>query len=72
MDLVLEDRLGNIVGIEVKSSSRVTPDDFKGLSYLQRKAGRKFLKGFVIYTGNQTVPFGNNLYALPINLVWEE
>ena len=72
VDLVLEDRLGNIVGIEVKSSSRVTPDDFKGLSYLQRKAGRKFLKGFVIYTGNQTVPFGNNLYALPINLVWEE
>lgn len=62
----------NNVGIEVKSNSKVTPDDFKGLKYLKEKAKNKFLKGIVLYTGSQTVPFGENLFALPINALWEE
>ena len=31
----------------------------------------KFLKGIVLYTGSQALPFGENLYALPINSLWE-
>lgn len=71
VDVVLENRSGNIVGIEVKNSERVTQEDFKWLKYLQEKTKNKFLKGIVLYTGSQTLPFGENLYALPINSLWE-
>ncbi len=71
VDIVLENRSGNIVGIEIKNSSKVTPEDFKGLKYLKTKAKEKFVKGIVLYTGSQYVPFGENLFALPINSLWE-
>ena len=34
VDLVMEDRLGRVVGIEVKASATVTPADFRGLRQL--------------------------------------
>lgn len=71
VDIVLEDRSGNIVGIEVKCSERVSHDDLKGLKYIQAKVKDKFIKGIVLYTGTACVPFGDNLYALPISALWE-
>jgi len=29
-----------------------------------------FLRGIVLYTGDQPVPFGSNLYALPVSALW--
>lgn len=72
VDLVLEDRSGNIVGIEIKCSERVGADDFKGLKYLQNKVPDKFVMGIVFYTGSQCLPFGKNLFALPVNALWED
>lgn len=72
VDLVLEDKAGNIIGIEVKSSSTVTQQDFKGLRYLQESAGEKFIVGIVLYTGSQSIPFGSSLYALPLTSLWAE
>jgi predicted AAA+ superfamily ATPase len=71
VDVVLEDASGNIVGIEVKHSGTVTSSDFKGLAFLQEKAKDKFVRGIVLYMGTECVPFGNNLWALPINQLWE-
>ena len=31
---------------------------------------RKQLTGFVIYTGATIVPFGENLFAIPISMLW--
>lgn len=70
VDIVLEDELKNIVGIEVKSSSTVSYDDFKGLAYLQELTKNKFIKGIVLYTGESIIPFGKNLLAVPINSLW--
>jgi len=72
IDILLQDRSGNVVGIEVKSNSKVTPEDFRGLKYLKEKAKDKFIKGIVLYARSQTVPFGENFFALPINSLWEE
>lgn len=72
VDIVLENGAGDIVGIEVKNSEKVTPDDFKGLMYLQEKAKHRFVKGIVLYTGSTYVPFGKSLFCLPINALWEE
>jgi len=72
VDAVLENRSGAIVGIEIKASTHVGPQDFKGLSFLQEKVGKKFVRGIVLYTGAQYVPFGERLCALPIKALWEQ
>jgi predicted AAA+ superfamily ATPase len=61
---------GRLVGIEVKASSTVTPDDFKGLKAFAVEAGERFVRGVVLYTGQEMLPFGENLLALPISALW--
>jgi len=67
---VLENLAGEVVGIEVKASSTIRSSDFKGLKYLSDLSGDRFLRGIVLYTGNKLVPFGLNLYALPVSALW--
>jgi len=55
----------------IKSSSSLSERDFKGLKALQEMAPDKFLRGIVLYTGDKPLPFGKNLFALPINALWE-
>lgn len=71
VDLLLEDRKGRIVGIEVKASSTVTANDFKNLKILSEIAGKKFHRGIVIYTGLEIIPFGKDLYAVPVQGLWK-
>ena len=71
VDMVLENRAGQIIGIEIKNSETVEPKDFKGLKYLKEKAQDSFIHGIVFYAGSQAVPFGDKLFALPINSLWE-
>lgn len=71
VDLVLEDSAGRVVGIEIKSSGSVQPSDFKGLHSLKEAAKNRFLRGFILYMGDRTVPAGNEFYALPISALWE-
>jgi len=66
----LENPVGEVVAIEVKPSSTVKAHDFKGLKYLSDLLGERFLQGIVLYTGDQPVPFGSNLYALPVSALW--
>ncbi|OGB83307.1 hypothetical protein A3F66_05605 [candidate division TM6 bacterium RIFCSPHIGHO2_12_FULL_32_22] len=70
VDIVLEDEYKNLVAIEVKNSATVYPDDFKNLSYFKELVGKKFVKGIVLYNGEQILPFGENLLAVPINSLW--
>lgn len=70
VDLVLERRGGALVGIEVKSAATVTAADFKGLRALAEVAGRRFRRGIVLYTGAEIVPFGERLYAVPVEALW--
>lgn len=71
VDLLLEDRSGRIVGIEVKASSTVSESDFKNLRILSQICGKKFLRGVVLYTGAQVLPFGESMLAIPIQGLWE-
>lgn len=65
MDIVLECG-GRVAGVEAKASSTVTGDDFKGLRKLQQAVENRFAAGVVIYDGEAVVPFGPQLYAVPI------
>jgi predicted AAA+ superfamily ATPase len=70
VDFILENRLGQITGIEVKASATVEGKDFKGLRHLQETEGEIFQRGVVLYAGREVVPFGENLWAVPLSLWW--
>jgi predicted AAA+ superfamily ATPase len=70
VDIVLE-CAGRLAGVEVKAASTVTGDDFKGLRKVQEAAQQRFAVGVVLYDGEAVVPFGKNLYAVPISRLWE-
>jgi predicted AAA+ superfamily ATPase len=71
VDAVLESRQGKVVGIEVKAASTVGPDDFRGLHHLAQRLNDDFVAGLVLYTGQQTLPFGPRLRAMPVSALWE-
>lgn len=70
VDLVLENRRGEIVGIEVKSSESIKADDFKGLEVLKNESGEKMLRGIVLYPGKQLISFSKDMIALPLSNLW--
>jgi predicted AAA+ superfamily ATPase len=70
VDIVLEDAAGRLVGIEVKAAGTVTAADLKGLRALAEATGRRFLRGIVLYTGSETVPFAKNMCVMPASAVW--
>lgn len=70
VDLVLEGPGTGIVGIEIKASTHVSSEDFKGLKALADVSSTKFRCGVVLYAGQQALPFGPNFYAIPISGLW--
>ncbi len=70
VDLVLEDRAGRVVGVEVKSAAAVQKRDFRGLETLAALAAERFVRGVVLCTTTTVVPFGRNLHALPVSQLW--
>lgn len=70
VDIVLEDASSRIVGIEVKASATVSARDFKGLRVLADAVGQRFVRGIVLYTGTEVIPFGPQLQAVPLSVLW--
>jgi predicted AAA+ superfamily ATPase len=71
VDGILEDRHGQVVGIEVKAASTVRSEDFNGLRQLSARLGDDFVAGIVLHTGNATLPFGPKLRAVPASAIWQ-
>jgi uncharacterized protein len=70
VDAVLEDTVGQIVGIEVKAAETVRADDFRALRKLRDRLGERFIAGFVLHCGPQQLSFGDRLACLPISALW--
>lgn len=70
VDLVLERRNGQLVGIEVKASSTVTRTDFRHLAWLRDRLGDRFAGGYVLSLGRESGSFGDRLAALPLSAMW--
>jgi predicted AAA+ superfamily ATPase len=71
VDIVLENRQGQVVAIDVKAASTVKEEDFRGLRHLADRLGDELEVGIVFYTGQQTLPFGPRFRAVPISALWE-
>lgn len=70
VDFILENRMGQLTGIEVKASTTVDGKDFKGLRHLQETEPSTFQRGIVLYGGREVVPFGDRLWAVPLAMWW--
>lgn len=70
VDFVLENPEGKITGIEVKASLTIDNKDFKGLRHLQETEPNIFQRGIVLYGGKDIIPFGSELYAVPLAMWW--
>ena len=70
VDAVLETPDGRVIAIEVKAGATVRTEDLAGLRHLANRLGSRFVAGYVLYTGQQTLPFGERLRALPIDALW--
>ncbi|MCL2467994.1 MAG: ATP-binding protein [Micrococcales bacterium] len=70
VDLVLADRRGQVVAVEVKASATASPDDFRGVRHLRERLGDDLRVGVVLYLGQQTLSFGDRLVALPVSALW--
>lgn len=66
VDFVLESPQREIIGIEVKAAASVGASDFKGLKRLRDLGGDEFVSGIVLYDGEQVLPFGDRLWAIPL------
>lgn len=69
---VLEHRNGSISAIEVKSAATVHTHDFRGLGLLRHRLGSAFKAGALLYTGSNTVLFGDRLAAVSISGLWTD
>lgn len=70
VDVVLEGPGARIVGIEIKGSATISASDFKGLKALAEAVGDRFHRGVLLYTGQEPLPFGERMHALPVSTLW--
>lgn len=70
VDFILESNSGKLAGIEVKASATVSAADFRGLRALKEATGKRFHRGVLLYAGSQALPFGRDLFAMPISSLW--
>jgi predicted AAA+ superfamily ATPase len=71
VDLVIEQGPRAVAGVEVKASSTVGDADFRGLRRLREASGQAFRAGIVLYDGEVGAGFGDRLFAVPLNWLWE-
>ncbi len=70
VDVVVERPSGEIVGVEVKASATVRAKDFAGLRHLSERVGERMVAGAVLYAGARTLPFGERMWAVPLQALW--
>ncbi len=70
VDAILERHDGAIVGVEAKAAASVGASDFRGLTRVRDALGERFKAGAVLYTGPNTVRFGDRLTAIPLQGLW--
>lgn len=71
VDLLLERADGRVAGLEVKAGATVQAKDFRGLQHLKETLGDLFHRGVVLYGGQEILPFGPDLWAVPLAALWE-
>jgi hypothetical protein len=70
--LVLEQKNGSIIAIEVKASSTLKIEYVRGLIKLAKNAGKYFQAGYIFYGGEKVLPIskdGFEFWAIPFGVL---
>jgi len=73
IDAVLQTTDGRVCAVEVKASTRARPEDARHLATVRDRldrVGGEFVVGVVLHTGEQRLPLGDRIVALPIADLW--
>lgn len=70
VDVVIEDAGGQLIGVEVKAAASIKEIDLRGLKRLASTTGDRFKMGVVLYDGEEIMPMGGRLCAVPISTLW--
>jgi uncharacterized protein len=70
IDIVLEAQSGELAAIEVKSKASIHERDWRVIAKLREHRPDRFKAGVILYTGRQTIPLGDRIWAVPISGLW--
>lgn len=70
LDIVLEAPSGEIAAAEVKAAATVGAADYRALAKLRDARGSDFIAGVVFFTGPDTLPLTDRIWAVPISGLW--
>lgn len=70
VDVVVENTAGLLLGIEIKAAASVRESDLRGLKRLAKVVGDQFKLGVILYDGTETLPLGEDFWAVPISSLW--
>ena len=66
IDFLVTNARGELLGLEVKAGGRVGKEDFKHLRWFADNLAKGRFTGIVLYAGEDTLPFGDGFYAVPL------
>ncbi len=66
VDMLLEDRAGRVVAVEIKLSESLSARDAKTLAYARDALGEAFARGVILYSGTRIVPMADKIFAVPL------
>ncbi len=66
IDFIITNPKDEILGIEVKAGGRIGKEDFKHLKWFAANLAKHPFTGIVLYSGDNILPFGDGLYAVPL------
>jgi len=70
IDIVIEAQSGELAAVEVKASASVRESDWRVMRKLRDDRPQLFKAGVVLYTGRQTIPLSDRIWAVPISGLW--
>jgi predicted AAA+ superfamily ATPase len=72
VDFIVESPKGEAIGIEVKLTGTIDERDWANMGVLSNTVGKRFKKGIIIYTGTELMQIARNIWAVPVNYLWEK
>lgn len=70
VDLVIERRDGALVALEVKAARSANERHASGIRRFRERCGSKFVRGYVLHSGDHTTRFDDGIWALPFSALW--
>jgi uncharacterized protein len=70
VDLVIERRDGALIGIEVKAARNAAESYTSGLRRFRDRYPNRFVRGYVLHSGDTTARFDDTIWALPFSALW--